>query len=316
MRKALIVGIDQNPLNEGEISNFCPSVEVISKLLEQNEVDGESKGTPNFDCQLLTSSSHVITRAVLRENCKELFEDDEADVALFYFSGYCFDDPMGTYLMPQGAKQSDGGFSLNDLMIYANNSSIKEVNIILDCHYTGDAFRKVRTNGSFAMLRKGVSVLSAKSTGRTDLFSRLIITALRGGNAAILGDVTFIDLYEQAAGILSDKEYDITFNTNSSRLTVLRKSISKIPYETLVKIRCYFHSPNYHFPLDKEHIPSQKLGRLDKQKDYKTLQKLNKYGLVKPVNAIHFYYAAFNEKHCSLTNRGKQYWELIEKNRI
>ena len=35
--------------------------------------------------------------------------------------------------------------------------------------------------------------------------------------------------------------------------------------------------------------------------------------LVKPANADHMYYAAIYSKHCVLTDYGKQYWELINK---
>lgn len=322
MKKALIVGIDHYDTKRTNLDVCALSAEKFAMLLARNETINNSAGEPNFDCKLLKSGGQnnyeKITRALLKKNCKTLFEDEEADVALFYFSGYRFDDHLGGYLATQDAEEYDEGLALSDLMIYANNSSIKEINIILDCNYKEDAPRVLNATGQFAVLRKGISILSVKNyeNKETNLFADLLATALRGANSDALGNITFIDLYEQANNILSEFGHEITFRSNASRLSTIRKVIPKISHDVLVMIRLYFHTPHYKYPLDKEHIPSLKLGKDEKQKDYKNLQKMLNQGLVKPVNAYHFYYAAFNEKHCVLTERGRQYWDLIEKNRI
>jgi hypothetical protein len=318
MKKALLVGINHYDSNLPNLNSCVKLTKDIEKLLSRNVVDSE----PNFDCRVLTSSdqndSQQITRALLKENCKALFEDDEADIALFYFSGYGSEDQMGGYLVAQNTEDGADGFSIDDLMIYANNSSIKEIYLILDCHVSDNAGNHTHSNSEFSLLRKGISVLSVKNTkkGKSSLFPELLVTALKGGNTDILGNITFIDLYEQTVNILSEFGYEITFRTNVSRMSILRKVPSKIPRNVLLKMRSYFHEPHYYVPLSKRHIPSLKLGDKEKIADFKNLQKMFKQGLVKPINAFHFYYAAFNEKHCGLTELGKQYWELIDKNRI
>jgi hypothetical protein len=322
MKKALIIGIDHYKAEITNLNSCVSSAKSISKLLSRNEGLNATEGDLNFDCKVLTSSeksdSPQITRVALKENCKALFEDEEADIALFYFSGYGFNDQLGVYLVTEDNEQYDEGVSLSDLMIYANNSSIKEINIILDNHFINEYQDKGVVENQFAFLRKGISILSVKNykNKKTNLFAELMETTLKGANADILGHVTFIEIYEQTVDILNGLNYSVTFKSNASRLTVLRKTIPKISYANLSNIRSYFKSPHYRFSLDKEHIPSQKLGKIDKQKDYKNLQQMVKYGLVKPVNADHLYYAAFNEKHCKLTQRGQQYWDLLERKRI
>jgi len=322
MKKALIIGIDHYNETINNLHHSVTTAIIIEKLLSRNETTEHPEGTPNFDCKLLISTADKtklqITRATIKENCKLLFEDEETDIAVLYFSGYRFEDSLGGYLVSQDAERYDEGVSFNDIMIYANNSLIKEISIILDGHYISE--QKPNENDHYALLRKGISILSAKTfhnnCSETNLFAELIINTLNGGNADILGKVTLIELYEQTDLILNGLEYEVTLQSNTSRLGVLRETKPKIPYSTLVKIKTFFPESTYYFPLDKEHIPSQKLGKMEKQGDYKQLQKMVKQGLVKPINAIHLYYAALNQKHCALTQYGQQYWELLDKNRI
>ncbi|MFT5819254.1 MAG: hypothetical protein ACI8ZM_000477 [Crocinitomix sp.] len=323
MKKALIIGVNHYHETIPNLDYCNSSADNIAELLSKNEVKDNAAGEPNFDCKVLTSSDNKenrITRSLIKKNCQELFEDEEADIALLYFSGYGFEDGMDSYLVTQDSTVYAEGLSLNDIMIYANNSNIKEINIILDLHYDKQITKTESYQEQFVLLRKGVSVLSAKTFHNNDvtknLFAELLDLTLKGGNTDLLGNVTLIELYEQTEPFFKQKGYEITFKSSASRLTVLRKTIPKIPYEILRKIVDYFPTPHYYYRLDKEHVPSQKLGKLEKQKDYKNLQKMVKIGLVKPINSTHFYYAAINGKHCGLTKRGQQYWELLKKNRI
>lgn len=322
MRKALIVGIDQCENNGNRVSSCASSAQTLSKLLSRHDGECAQEGELNFDCKTLISmhekSATTITRAVLKENCKALFEDEEVDTAFFYFSGFWIEDPLGDYLVTEDTEQFDQGLALSDLLIFVNNSSIKEINIILDLYTTKESQKQLCIEEQYAFLRKGVSILSVKhgNCEKSNLFTELITNSLLGGNDDILGNVTFIDLFENNSAILNAFGYQVTFRSNISRLTVLRKTIRQLPYPVVVKIREYFHSQNYYYPLSNEHIPSQELGDFKKQEVYKNLQKMIKYGLVKPVNADHLYYAALKKKHCALTERGQQYWDLLEKKRI
>ena len=107
-----------------------------------------------------------------------------------------------------------------------------------------------------------------------------------------------------------------TFKSNSTRLSVLRKTEPKVDYSTLKKMIDYFHGPDYCYPLNPDYVPSEKHGILYKEEIYKNLQIMANNGLVKPINAEHMYYAGIYSKHCKLTEQGKQYWNLLNKGLI
>lgn len=325
MKKALIVGIDHYNNPQNNLKGCINDAESITKLLSNHYGKGTESGEPNFNCKLLRSVPAVktkdsITRPRLKKEIKELLEDNEADVALFYFSGHGYESSLGGYLVTQDACEYDEGVTFSDIMIYANNSSIKEVIIIIDCCHSGSLGEVAIANNHIATLRKGISILTASTAEQQALekngqgvFTQLICNALKGGNADILGNVKLTHLYEHVDRSLGPWEQRPTFKSNSARLSVLRKAAPKIPYITFKRILESFPGPDYCFPLDEEFVPSLGHGVKTKERMYKDLQKFANNGLIKPINAEHMYYAARDGKHCVLTENGKQYWDLIHK---
>ena len=165
MKKALIIGVDHYNNPENNLSGCINDAKKIKELLS-NHYHPLHIGEPNFNCKLLCSSEkkkNLITRRILKKEIKGLFEDNEADVALFYFSGHGYENSLGGYLVTQDATQYDEGVSFNDIMIYANNSSIKEIIIILDCCYSGRLGDIIVANNHVATIRKGISILTAST---------------------------------------------------------------------------------------------------------------------------------------------------------
>jgi hypothetical protein len=327
MRKALVVGI--NHYNNPGINNLngChKDADNIARLLQFHHHEKNETGEPNFSCKILKSSEDEelkITRPRLQAEIKALLEDEEADVALFYFSGHGYENSLGGYLVTQDAALYEEGVSFNDIMIYANNSSIKEIIIILDCCRSGSLGNVSIAKNGIVTLRKGISILTASTAEQNafekngqGIFTQLICNALSGGNSDILGNVKLTHLYEHVEKMLGPWDQRPTFKSNSSRLTVLRKAESKIPYDVLKKITSYFKGPKYCLPLDPSFEPSEKLGNKQNEEIFRHLQKFANVGLVKPINAEFMYYAAIESKHCALTEYGKQYWSLIAKESI
>lgn len=324
MKKALIIGVDHYNEKHQNL-NFCrESAKDLSTFFSRNYDKNDIVSEPNFSCKTLLSSNNrkqQITRSYLKRNLKELFEDDESDIALFSYSGYGFQNELGLILGTQDTEVDDEGVAFEDIMIYANNSSIKEIVIILDLHVVMKSKNIVKPLPTSVMMRKGVSVLISYNEWHSqkendNFFSQLICDTLEGGYSDIFGHIKITDLYEQADRILSPVGHKIVFRTNTSRLSVLRKVKPQVAYSILKKMVVYFRGPEYRFPLDPAYVPSQGHKNLEKEQIFKELQKLSKNGLIIPVNEKHMYYAGVNGTYCKLTAKGKQYWELIKKNRI
>src|SRR5215204_5196621 len=104
-RRALVVGIDDYP--GAPLAGCVNDAEAIAALLATHE-----DGSPNFAVRKVTQSSETITRASLRAALGDLFsEHDEADVALFYFSGHGTENNLGGFIVTPDATTYDEGVS-------------------------------------------------------------------------------------------------------------------------------------------------------------------------------------------------------------
>ena len=113
MRKALLVGVNHYDNEKIEdLQGSINDVEYLHKLLKVHIRDIEGNEEPNFHCKVLTSSKEKkskITRRRLQGEIKTLLNDEETDVALFYFSGHGYENSLGGYLVTQDASQYEEG---------------------------------------------------------------------------------------------------------------------------------------------------------------------------------------------------------------
>jgi hypothetical protein len=328
MKKALIVGVDHYNDPIQNLDGCNAAAEAVSQLLKKNYSVDSEVGEPNFDCRVLISDpcepKKRLTRNILRTQVKQLFEDDNADLALFFYSGYGFENSLGGYLMTQDAEEHEEGIAFDDIMIYANNSSVKEIIIVLDCHFEKPPEESESQLSKFAALRKGISILTIESlitnknsASYSPFFPELFCHVLAsGGDNDVLGDVTLSEVYTYTNRILQPLGFGVTFKSNASSMAVLRKAKPQIDYNILQKMSHYFPSSHFRVPLDPECLRSQSSTNEAKIKVYKDLQKMVRCGLVKPINEEHMYYAALHNEHCGLTEKGKQYWFLLRDKRI
>src|ERR1035441_381686 len=106
-RRALVVGIDEYP--SAPLSGCVNDATAMAGLLSSN-----ADGSPNFDVRLVTAPSDTISKASLRQMVEQLFAHDEADIALFYFSGHGTENDLGGYLVTPEATAYDEGVNLSD----------------------------------------------------------------------------------------------------------------------------------------------------------------------------------------------------------
>lgn len=116
------------------------------------------------------------------------------------------------------------------------------------------------------------------------------------------------------------------FKTNSSQFLPIRTVVPKVPMDILKKIGEYFPTDDYEFPLDpsyeftnsleEEHTLMKPYAIQANVAVFKELQKLESVGLVEPIGEEHMYVAAMHSKACRLTELGKHFRKLAEKQKL
>ena len=325
-KKALIVGIDYyehgNPLY-----GCVNDAKNVRNLLAVTYPEDK----PNFGCILKTASSskEYITRNTLKDSIEELFNDKNVYTALLYFSGHGHIESSGGYLLASDSRRGDEGVPLSAILKYANQSPAKNKIIILDsCHsgIAGDAPEKEE----IAILSEGLTILTASTkdqyatqeNGR-GIFTSLLIDALEGAAADLVGNITPGSIYAHIDQSLGVWEQRPVFKTNVKNFISLRQVPPAMSLKELRLIYKYFPTPGYEFLLNPTYEPELK-GRdtgmpLPIKKNTETfavLQKFNRLNLLVPIDAPHMWHAAMESKSCKLTPLGEHYRRLAERERI
>lgn len=289
-----------------------------------------SDGSVNFDCKLLVANSDKdsIERGELKDAVEKLFST-KAEVALFYFAGHGHIEASGGYLLASDAKRGDDGLSLNEVLVLANNSPATNKIIILDSCHSGIAGNPPIVKDS-AFLSEGTTILTASTAEQyaseedgSGVFTTLLVDALSGSAANILGDITPGSVYAHIDQSLGAWEQRPIFKSNVRSFVSLRKISPLIPLDDLRKISILFPTPGYQYQLDPTFEPEMK-GRdegmpepiEENTKIFAILQKYNRLGLLVPIDAPHMWNAAMENKSCKLTALGEHYRKLASKGRI
>ncbi|MFD2170064.1 caspase family protein [Tumebacillus lipolyticus] len=317
MRKALVVGINNYPT--------APLYGCVNDAVNmQGVLRKNGDGSPNFDVKLLVSDHRgdQLKKAELKEQIEALFQGD-SEVALLYFSGHGLVNSTGGYIVTSDYSRYDEGISMDDILIFANNSNAKNKVIIFDCCHSGAFGSPALAEGRLAQLSDGLTILTASKSsevamerGGSGVFTSLLIDALDGGAADLRGYITPGSLYSYVDEALGAWDQRPIFKTNVSRFVQLRRVKPPISLEVLREITNYFPSPEHHIPLDPTYEFTEEGHVEENVKIFKDLQKMESVGLVVPVDEEHMYFAAMNSKGCRLTALGYQYWRLVKENKI
>ena len=324
MKVALIVGINYYS-HSGNLYGCVNDAHKVSSVLSRH-----SDGSINFDCKLLVSNSNrdSISRGDLKDAVEQLFTT-KAETALFYFAGHGHIEATGGYLLTSDATRGDDGLSLNDILVLANNSPATNKIIILDSCHSGIAGNPPNVRDS-AFLSEGTTILTASSQEQyasekdgSGVFTTLLVDALSGSAANILGDITPGSVYAHIDQSLGAWEQRPIFKSNVRNFVSLRKINPLISLKDLRKITTFFPNPGYEYMLDPTYEPETKgrdAGMPDPIKEntetFAILQKFNRLGLLVPIDVPHMWNAAMENKPCKLTALGEFYRRLVEKGRI
>ena len=316
MRRALLVGI--NHYESAPLTGCIEDATRMERLLRRHD-----DGRVNFDTQLLTSDRVMVTRARLNSAIRSLFADP-ADVALLYFSGHGTENDLGGYLVTSDAALYSEGVALADILTIANRSThITEVAIIIDSCHSGWLGAVPAADNMHAALREGLSILTASRSsqpsverGDSGVFTELVSSALDGGAADILGNVSVASVYAYVDQALGAWDQRPLFKSHVSRMLSLRSARAAIDVAILRRLPEWFGSADAEFPLSPRHEHTTEPRDPEAESVFRCLQRCNRVKLVDPIGEEDMYFAAVNSTGCRLTALGRFYWTLADAGRI
>lgn len=328
MRKALIVGIDYYA-NISGLKGCVNDAYAMKAVLERN-----ADGTLNFpkpNVLLGTSPEQQVSRNALKDAVRELFEDD-ADIALFYFAGHGYIEDTGGYICASDCRSGDDGLALSEVMTFATGSDAKNKIIILDSCHSGVVADHPLGN-KVAEISDGVTILTASTEkqyamesaeGGSGVFTSLLVDALSGAAANLMGDITPGSAYAHIDQSLGPWAQRPVFKTNVKTFVSLCTTKPPIALDHLRAITTHFPTADHQIALDPSFEP-ERSGHEDpnvanpdpvNKATFKILQNYVKVNLARPVDAPHMWHAAMQSKACELTVLGQHYWKLVNEELI
>jgi hypothetical protein len=325
-RKALVVGIDYYEELE-QLSGCVDDAHRVKAVLDRNSDAGQTK---NFQTNILTGSgpSDTVARKQLKEKIRDLFSGDE-EIALLYFAGHGHIEATGGYLCASDTTTGDDGVPIGEVLKLANDSKASNRIILLDSCYAGIA-GTLENDPRFAELSHGLTILTASSdkqyafeSDEGGIFTNLLVDALEGGAANLVGEITPGSVYahiDQALGSWGRQRP--IFRTNVNSFVSLRQVQPPISLEDLRAIADLFPTADYEFELDPTFEPDRPIDGVtvepidENTRRFAILQNLNRVNLVVPVGTKHMFHAAIESRSCKLTILGEHYRRLVVKEQI
>lgn len=313
MRRALVVGINDYP-GSARLYGCVNDATSIGELLSFHE-----DGSPNFQVMLMVKDQR---KAALRARMLELFSGDD-EVHLFYFSGHGMVNETGGYIVTQDFQRYDEGISMDDILSMASISKARQKVIILDCCHAGAMGAPALLGNGVALLGQGVVVLASsrdtelsKEAGGQGVFTNLLLRALHGGAADLVGDVTAGSIYSYIDKGLGGWQQRPVFKANIVRSLSLRRVKSPLELTDLRKLKTYFPEATYEMPLDPSYEYTVEGANMEHVKIFKLLRQMQGMGLVEAIDEEYLYWAAMKSGRCRLTPLGMYYWQMIKEGRV
>jgi len=320
MKKALVIGIDyyQRFSTLHGCVNYAHS---MKSVLERH-----SDGSVNFHVKLLTGTGpdNFVSRAALRESVQELFSD-KSDIAFLYFAGHGHIEITGGYICSSDCETGNDGLPLQDILVFANDSETQNKIIVLDSCHSGIAGVNPKAT-RVSELTDGLTILTASTDKQyaseqngSGIFTSLFVDAMRGPAGNLVGDVTPGSIYALIDQSLGSWHQRPVFKTNVKTFISLRKVQPPIDLADLQRIKEFFPTSGFEFPLDPSYEPELKgrdEGALapnpENCRKFAILQKYNRLNLLVPVDAAHMWHAAMQSKSCKLTVLGEHWRKLAD----
>ncbi len=322
-RRALVIGIDYYE-HVSRLYGCVNDARRVKDVLTRN-----ANGEVNFQVEIiLGNTSNVRTgRTYLMERIRDLFAGDH-HVSLLYFAGHGHvDEKTGGYLFAGDSRTGSDGVPLAEVVALANASRIRDKIIILDSCHSGIAGTRIG-DPKVAELTLGTTILAASSVEQyasesngSGVFTDLMLDALEGAAANLVGDVTPGSVYAHIDQSLSTFHQRPVFKAHVKDFVSLRRAEPLIHLSDLRKIAKLFESPDKEIRLDpsfeNEHSTKRRITpNPTNVKTLRLLRDFHRLNLVVPVGVEHLYHAAMQSKTCKLTKLGAHYWRLVQADQI
>lgn len=316
-RSALVVGIDHYD-HIAPLGGCVSDAHSVKTMLERH-----ADGSVNFGTDLLVASGphNAISRKALKDAVALNFAEDH-EIALLYFAGHGYLEATGGYLCASDCRTGDDGLSMHDIMTIVGKSRARNKIILLDSCHSG-ALGQAALNDQVSEIKEGVTILTASTDAQYategesgGLFTGLLVDALGGAAANLMGDVTPSAVYAHIDQSLGVKSQRPVFKTNVKRFVSLRTVQPPLPAANLRRINAFFPTPGYSFQLDPSFEPASDCPDPVNTAIFAILQSYNRVNLCVPVGESSPYFAAMASKPMRLTALGEHYRRLAEKGLI
>jgi len=315
VRRALVIGLDDYP--SCPLHGCVNDAERLTKVLSRNH-----DNRVNFHCETVITPPSTVTRPSLRKKISDLLKEP-ANVAFLHFSGHGTINGLGGYLVTPDYCEYDVGISMAEILALANQSPVTDVFITLDCCHSGAFGGSPAVSSDKVILADGVSVITATRSGQEALeeggggvFTSLLVEALEGGAAGLLGEVSAASIYAYIDNALGAWDQRPLFKANVSRFVRLREAKPRLMPCLVQKLTEYFPLPAEPLALTPEFEPEVEPHSPNKEDQFRNLQKFRDAGLLEPVDVQSLYHAAIHSKSCELTILGRYYWRLVNEGKI
>lgn len=329
-KKALIIGIDTYQMPYSDLNWAVSNAESMHQLLAYHQ-DEE----PNYNCHVLLDkmeNGDRITRANLRETCADFFSEP-CEQALFYFSGHAVLTTFGGHLCTWDTIRNDWGVSMQEIMQMTFDAKAQDIFMILDCCHSGDLANPAmfkNGNNPLALLRENMTVIAgtrageeAVEVGGRGLFTAAVLDALEGGAADHMGWVTAPSIYAYVERRFGEGEQRPVYKSHTTKISIIRQCAPLIDRLKLRELSIYFPTIDFRYKLDPEFEPEDEHGNVHDPVNHKKVaiaQIFKEYrdsGLLKPSNkGEQLYWTARRSHSVELTNRGREYWQLVKSGKI
>lgn len=330
--RALLVGINQY--------EHLPSLAwCVDDALAMREVlQYHANHEPNFACHVLLgvqeelgqptsapeASYEPVTFTRLRAALEDLFAYEE--MVVFYYSGHGYAAAQGTYLATQDAHHGLPGISLAELVEMANHSRAREVFLIVDSCFSGDAGEPPDGDEvSGLSLRSGVTMLAAAKPDQQaiemdghGMFTRLVLGALKGGAADVRGWVSAASIYAYVEQALGPWDQRPVYKSNASRLSPIRYCTPDVADDELRRLPRLFPSPDHQFFMSPSYEITSPSSIPEHVAIFKLFKRYQVARLLRPTFAfdLDLYFVAMRSHAVELTPLGQFYWQLARKDLI